>query len=155
MAFGLTTPITGSAQTGLTAPTYSILVDTPPDINAKQFMIVGIGGTQTGVGVSSVALPFTTAFFKPKVFKVLGKANPITGVINNVPMNVFKHVSRKGVIYLAGQPAKPMIITTMIEVPAGADAADPNSVRAVLSMHIGSLTQASAGIGDTLINGLL
>jgi hypothetical protein len=48
-----------------------------------------------------------------------------------------------------------MIVTTTIEVPAGADTADAPNVRAAMSAHIGSLSQQSAGIGDTTIQGVL
>lgn len=149
-----TTPVTGSAQTGLTSPTYTLTVDTAPDTNGKQHAITALGGTQTGVDVSSVSRPFTLTCVKPKVLKTLGSANPITGVVSNVPMNVYKVLTRKGVTPLAGQPSKTMLITTIIEVPAGSDTADAANIRAALSLHIGALTQQSAGIGDTGVSGV-
>lgn len=155
MTFALSTPVTGQAQTGLTSPTYTLVSDTPPDVNAKQYAVTALGGTQTGVLAHSVAAPFTTAMFRPKGPKVLSPVNPVTGVLRNVPMNSYSVVTRKGVLPLAGQANKTMIIRTIIEVPAGSDTADPLSVRAALSMHIGSLAQASAGIGDTTVNGVL
>jgi hypothetical protein len=48
-----------------------------------------------------------------------------------------------------------MLITTIAEVPAGSDTADAPNVRAGLSMHFGSLSQQSAGFGDTVISGVL
>jgi hypothetical protein len=48
-----------------------------------------------------------------------------------------------------------MVVTTIIEVPAGADVADNLSIRAALSMHFGSIAQATAGIGDTVVQGVL
>jgi hypothetical protein len=48
-----------------------------------------------------------------------------------------------------------MTISTVIEVPAGSDTADAVNVRAALSMHFGSVAQATAGIGDTVIQGVL
>lgn len=155
MSVALTTPVTGSAQTGLTAPTYTIAADMAPDVNGKQYAVTALGGTQTGVLAHSVASPFTTTFWRAKVLRVLGSPNPITGIVANVPVNVYKLITRKGVIPLAGQPTRVMTITTEIGVPAGADLADSEDVRAALSMHIGSLTQASAGIGDTAINGVV
>jgi hypothetical protein len=47
-----------------------------------------------------------------------------------------------------------MIITTVIEVVAGSDTADASNVRAALSLHIGALSQQSAGIGDTSVTGI-
>jgi len=155
MTFALTTPITGAAQTGLTSPTYTHIADTAPDVNGKQVAVSALGGTQTGVTVHSVASAFTIAFWKPKLFKFLGKPNPVTGVIASVPMNVYKCITRKGVTPLAGQPFATMLVTTIIEVPAGADTADTPNVRAALSAHIGALTQQSAGIGDTSVSGVM
>lgn len=155
MSFAPTTPITGGPQTGLTAPTYTIAADTPPDANAKQYAVTALGGTQTGVLAHSVAAPFTLTMFRPKVFKALQPVNPVTGVLRSVPMNTYKVITRKGVLPLAGQAFKNMVITTIIEVPAGADVADPNSLRAAQSAHFGLVSQVSAGIGDTTVNGML
>lgn len=155
MAFTLSTPVTGAAQTGLTSPTYTIVADTPPDPTAKQYAVTALGGTQTGVTSQSVSSPFTTSMFRPKVYQYLGKANPTTGLIARVPRNTYKVITRKGVTPLDGQPIQNMVVTTMIEVPAGADLADPANVRAALSMHFGSLAQATSGIGDTTVLGVL
>lgn len=155
MAFSLTTPVTGAAQTGLTAPTYTVALDTSPDANARQYAVTALGGTQAGVTAQSVSSPFTTSMFRPKVYQGLGKPNPVTGLITSVPRNVYKVISRKGVTPLAGQPVATMLVTTTIEVPAGSDLADSSNVRAALSMHLGALAQASAGIGDVAILGVL
>lgn len=155
MTFSLTSPVTGAAQTGFSAPTYTHVADTAPDVNAKQFAVSALGGTQTGATVHSVSAPFTTAMWRPKAFQALGKPNPTTGLIAQVPMNTYKVITRKGVLPLAGQPYKNLIITTVIEVPAGSDVADAANVKAALSMHLGSLAQQSAGIGDTTLSGTL
>jgi hypothetical protein len=93
--------------------------------------------------------------FRPKTYQALGKPNPVTGLIARVPRNVYKVITRKGVTPLAGQPVTNLLITTVIEVPAGADLADSANIRAALSMHFGSIAQASAGIGDTTVLGVL
>nr|UJQ85931.1 MAG: hypothetical protein 2 [Leviviridae sp.] len=147
--------VIGSAQTGLTTPGYTLTVDTPPDVNAKQSAVTALTGTQAGVDAHSVSRPFTLTVFKPKVLAVLGKPNPTTGLIASVPMNTYKVILRKGVLPIAGQPSKAMIIRTDIEVPAGADVADPANIRAALSAMIGFLDQVSSGIGDTSINGVI
>jgi len=154
MAIAPTTPVTGAAQTGFTTPTYTITSDTSPDVNMKQWAVTALGGTQTGVTTHSGSSPFTVNFVKPKVYKSLGKPNPVTGLIKNVPKNPFKVISRKGVTPLAGQPIQIMPITTSIEVPAGADLADPANIRAALSLHIGMLQQVAAGLGDTTISNI-
>jgi hypothetical protein len=155
MAISPSTPITGAAQTGLTSPTYTITADSPPANNAKQWAVTALGGTQTGVIPHSVAAPFTLAFWKPQVLKVLQPVNPVTGVLRGVPTNTYKAITRKGVLPLAGQAYKTSVISTVLDIPAGADIADPTSLRAAISAHIGLLSQISAGIGDTSVNGLM
>jgi hypothetical protein len=76
-------------------------------------------------------------------------------VIANVPTNTYKLITRKGVLPLVGQPYKVMVITTTIDVPAGADTADAANIRGALSAHAGGLVQQSAGFGDLTINGVL
>ena len=155
MAYSPSSPVTGAAQTGLTSPTYTLSIDVAPDSNGVQRAVTALGGTQTGVTTHSVSSPFTVTFTRPKVFKPLGKMNPVTGVISQVPRNAWKLITRKGVIPLAGQSATPLQITTIIEVPAGADTADSANVRAALSLHIGLLNQQASGIGDSTVTGIM
>lgn len=155
MAISLTSPITGTAQTGLTSPTYTLTNDIAPDNNGKQYAVTALGGTQTGVTTHSVASPFTVTASRPRSFRSLGKPNPTTGLVKDVPMNVYKVLTRKGVTPLSGQPYAVCIIRTEISVPAGADTFDAANIRAALSAHIGSLSQQSAGIGDTSVSGII
>lgn len=155
MTITVTSPITGAAQTGFTAPTYTLITDTAPSINGKQWAVSALGGTQAGVSVHSVASPFTISCFRPAVFKSLGKANPTTGLIANVPNNTYKLIARKGVLPLAGQPYRTMLATLTLEVPAGSDLASPPEIRACLSALFGAATQVSAGVGDTLVSGVI
>lgn len=155
MTWNLTSPITGLAQTGLTSPTYTHVADVAPDISGKQVAVTALGGTQTGVTVHSMASPFTITMFRPKVFRFLGKPNPTTGVIKDVPRNTFKVITRKGVLPLAGQPFSNMQITTTMDLPAGSDTADAANIRAALSAHFGALSQQSAGAGDAVVSGII
>lgn len=155
MSISLSSPVTGAAQTGLTSPTYTVVSDVAPDVNGKQYAVTALGGTQTNVSAHSVASPFTITFWRPKVLRVLGNPNPVTGVISNVAVNSYKLITRKGVSPLAGQPVRTMVVTTTIDVPAGADTADSEDIRAGLSAHFGSIAQLSSGIGDTAINGVI
>lgn len=155
MTWSISSPITGAAQTGFTTPTYTHIPDVAPDINGKQVAISALGGTQVGVTAHSVASPFTITFARPKSYKVLGKTNPVTGLLPSVPKNQYTVITRKGVLPLAGQPYVPLLIRTTIEVPAGADTADPANVRAAMSAHIGALSQQSAGVGDTTVSGVM
>lgn len=147
--------LTGGAQTGFTTPGYTMTVDNPPDINAKQSAVTALTGTQAGVTPHTVSSPFFVSVWKPKNYGVLGKANPTTGLIASVPNNEYKVITQKGVTPAANQPIKKLLIRTLIDVPAGSDTYDAANVRAALSAHIGMLQQASAGIGDTAVNGIL
>lgn len=155
MSFAPSTPITGAAQTGLTSPTYTIALDNAPDANGKQYYVSALGGTQTGVLAHSVAAPFTLSMFRPKVLKTLAPVNPVTGVLRSVPVNTYKAITRKGVLPLAGQSYKTAVIKTELDIPAGSDLADPLSLRAAISAHIGLLTQISSAIGDTVVTGTI
>lgn len=155
MAFAPSSPVTGSAQTGLTSPTYTIAVDSNPDANGKQYYVSALGGTQAGVIPHAVAAPFTMSMFKPKVLKVLSPVNPVTGVLRSVPMNDYKVITRKGVLPLAGQAYKTAMIKTDLGIPAGSDLADPLSLRAMISAHIGLLQQISNGLGDSVVTGTI
>lgn len=151
----ITSPVTGAAQTGLTSPTYTHVSDLAPTALGKQIAVSALGGTQTGVVVHSQSCPFTTTIFRPAQYKQLGKANPVTGVVPTPPRNVFKYVTRKGVLPLAGQAYQTMVITTIIEMVAGSDVADAPNVRAAHSMHFGVIAQQSAAIGDSSISGVI
>jgi len=142
--------ITGGAQTGLTTPGYTVGADQPPDNAAKQWLVNALSGTQTGVTAHSATSPFTIAFWRPKVVKILG-ALGINGRYTSYPINTSKVVVRKGVMVAANQPPQIMIIRVEMDVPAGAETYDSNSVRAALSAAIGALSQVSSGLGDSLI----
>jgi len=156
MSFTLTSPITGSAQTGFTSPTYTIAVDTAPNSAGKQYAVTAIGGTQSGVdSSSSPSRPFTITLSRPQVLKALGVVDPVTGVLRSVPRNSYTIRVRKGVTPLAGQSAVPLQAVLTVDVPAGSDVADAANVRAAMSLMLGALTQISASIGDTLTSGVI
>jgi hypothetical protein len=48
-----------------------------------------------------------------------------------------------------------MLLKAEISVPAGADVADPESVRAGLSLFAGALWAQSSGLGDVFVTGVL
>lgn len=156
MSISLSSPVTGLPQTGLTSPTYTVVIDTtPPGTNGKQWAVTALGGTQTGVDASLASKPFTIAFFKPKSIQQLGTPNPSTGLISSVPMNTYKWIIRKGVLPAANQPSKIMTIRIEMEVPSGAEVYDKNSVMAALSVAFGTVSQQSAGTGDTIVSNVM
>lgn len=156
MAFNLSSPVTGAPQTGFTSPTYTIVSDVGPDAaNTKQFAVTALGGTQAGVTPHSVASPFTTNFYRPKLMKTLAASTSQLSVLRNVPKNISGRITRKGVTVLAGQPIMVAFAKTSYEIPVGADTADAANVRALVALHEGAGWVQSAGIGDSLINGVL
>lgn len=152
MPISLSTPVTGSTQPGLTSPTYTVAADQDPDVNAKQWLVTALGGTQTGVRTSTAADPFTVSFWRDKIIKVLGQLNG-NGQYSSVPVNKYKVISRKGVIVAAGQPARQMLVRTEIEVPAGGESYDYVNVQAALSLHIGALSQVSSSLSGSINTG--
>lgn len=147
--------ITGAAQTGFTTPTYTTSVDGATESNMKQVAITALGGTQTGVDTHSVSRPFVINASRPKQFAVLGKPNPTTGLIADVPMNTYRVKGIKGLTPLAGQPSRNGSLTCELKLPAGSDTADAANIRALISATIGALVSISAGLGDTAVNGVL
>lgn len=155
MAFSPASPVTGATVTGLTSPTYTLTTDVAPNINGKQYAITALGGTQTGVDTNSVSKPFSVSFFRPQVLRVLPQANPVTGVIKNVPMNTYKLITRKGAQPAASQNNMVARVTTIIEVPAGTDTYEPEELKAMLSLHFGVGWAQASGIADTVTSGVL
>jgi hypothetical protein len=155
MAISPSSPVTGGAQTGLTSPTYTIVEDQYGNGRSKQYAVTALGGTQNGVDIHSISNPFTLTFERPANYRLLGGVNPVTGVLGTVPRNTFKVRVRKGVVPLTDQNAVPELLECSFAVPAGADTADPESIRAGLSLLIGALWAESADIGDALVNGIM
>lgn len=154
MSIALTSPVAGSAQTGFSAPTYTIAVDVAPDINGKQYAVTALGGTQAGVTTHTVSSPFTITYTRPKVLKSLPGIG-LNGQYGSIPNNTNKVLIRKGVTPAVGQPAKVMQVAITMDVPAGSETYDSANVKAAISAAIGALSQLSAGIGDTLISGVM
>lgn len=155
MSFAPASPITGAAVTGLTSPTYTIVTDVAPSINGKQFAVTALGGTQTGVDINSVSKPFTVTFFRPPVLRTLPQANPVTGVIKNVPVNTYKLITRKGAVPAVNQVSLVARITTIFEIPAGTDTYEPEELNALVSEHAGVLWAQADGIATTIRTGVI
>jgi hypothetical protein len=155
MTIALSSPVTGGLQTGFTAPTYTVVVDTPPNAYSKQWAVTALGGTQALVDVHGASKPFTITFSRPQVIRSAPVVNPVTGVMPNTPRNVYSVIVRKGANPGVGQNPQIGVLRADLSVPAGADLVEPEDIRAALSLLIGSLNQQSAGLGDTLINALL
>lgn len=155
MTVSISSPVTGGAQTGFTAPTYTLTADIAPSPNGKQYAVTGLGGTQANVDTHSVSKPFTVTVYRPQQLKTLPPANPVTGIIKGIPVNTYKVIVRKGASPAANQSAAVASINCAINVPAGVDTYEPEDMRAMLSLLIGTLNQISAGLGDTCVSGVM
>jgi hypothetical protein len=152
--FNPASPVTGAPITGFTSPTYTLATDTPPDVNGKAYAVTALGGTQTGVVISSASIPFTLLFQRPKVLRSLGPVNA-NGILGSIPRNTYSLSVLKGVVPLSGQPAQRTVLKLEIPVPAGADTADKANLLAALSLLAGVLWEQSNEIGDSIIAGSL
>lgn len=155
MLDGMTNPVTGAPVTGLTTPTYTHSEDAAPDAHSDQVAVTALGGTQGSASSHSVSSPFTITVARPANLRQVGSLNPVTGSLGNVPFNVYKVRTRKGMIPLADQPAKVGIIETSMKIPAGADTASPDDIRAALSAHLGAVYDLSNELGVMLETGIL
>lgn len=150
------TPVVGAPMTGLTSPTYTVTSDQAPSQNAKQYAVTTLGGTQTGVTVSSVDKPFTGTVFRPAVFQKLPNVNPVTGALpSRVGRNVHVFLTRKGATPLTGQPSQLITIETRVSIPAGVESADFPALAAAMSFHQGLLWNQGQAWCDAQASGLL
>lgn len=147
--------INGTAQNGgFTSPTFTTAASSTTFPNGKGYVVTAKGGTQPGtVDVHSATRPFSMLATKPAVVRGLPAVNQTSGVLPNVPINKYALSTRKGLTVLAGQASVNGSIQTHINVPAGADIADIANVRAMISAHVGALSQMSAELGETAATG--
>lgn len=151
-----TSPIVGAPMTGLTSPTYTLTEDTPPNTHSIQYAVTTIGGTQTGVNGHAVSEPFTLTVERPNQLRSAGVANPTTGVISNVPNNVYKIRLRKGVDIDANDTNHRVAMAEIkISVPAGSDVTDKKQLKAMLSALFGYCWADGLAVGDMLGDGIL
>ncbi|DAD50437.1 coat protein [ssRNA phage Gerhypos.2_18] len=147
--------ITGSAQTGLTTPGYTVVADVPPPgTKGKQYAVSALTGTQVGVEASLVGNPFTLTYIGPTNPKGPPAVSQTTGQPTSTPRNTHKWIVRKGMEVVSGYFATANF-TLQMDIPAGAELKDPESIRAALSALIGALSQISSGMGDTLVSGVM
>lgn len=154
MGMSITSPVTGGDQVGFTSPTYTILADTPSAMNIKRWVVTALGGTQVGATENRASNQFAIECEKPATIKQLG-APAANGQIANVPVNKYKIVTLKGVLPASGQLPRGLTIRTEISIPAGSESYDVANVKAALSLHIGAVYQLSAGLGNTVVTGVM
>lgn len=154
MAFS--TSVSGQIVTGLTTPSYTLSPDIPPALNAKQWLVSALGGTQTGVTAHSVSFPFTVTIFRPLVPKQAPFPNRATGIIVNNPVNTYKRIVRKGGFYNTSvTQLGTMVSVDTITIPANMDAVDKPDIAAFFSMKGGFDYGNAQAFYDMTVSGLL
>jgi len=147
--FNLSSPVTGGAQTGFTAPTYTLTADNNPANNGKQWLVTALGGTQAGVVAHTAAQPFTISVYKPLSYKIAAFVS--TTIFKRPPRNKYDVIVRVGVNVNSNFPKDLSIHRYTVDVPAGSEALDAPQLRAAVSLMVGALNQQSAGFGDSII----
>jgi len=156
MAINVTSPLTGATVPGLTSPTYTLVDDiSPAGAAARQKVVTALGGTQAGVLTHTISSPFIVLAQRPSTYKLLGRPHPVTGLINDVPVNTTRVVVKKGVTPAANQPSKICTVDVSVHCPAGAETYDYQNVSAAISAAIGAAWQQSAGLATTVNIGTL
>lgn len=154
MTISLSSPVTGSAQAGFSSPSFTVAEDRAPEQNGKQWVVTA----QSGAGAAErnlVSNPFSFTAVRPKQFKQLGQVNPVTGALANVPKNQWFFMTRKGMVPLVGQPPSLGMIRSIMDIPAGVETVSTDDIRAMISFHVGCLTQLSNALGGSAIDGTL
>jgi hypothetical protein len=144
---------TGGAITGFTTPTFTLVDDTAPVVNAKQKTVSAIS-TMGAATANTVSKPFSATFYKPAQVKTLPAANPITGLRGAVPNNQYKLIIRKGGYASADVPVTAICRLT-IDVPAGMDSYNPDELKAMVSFLVGILNEESNDLAETLLTGVV
>jgi hypothetical protein len=155
MTVSISGTITGTAQTGFTTPGYTVTQDNAVDGNVKRWVVTALTGTQTGVRAHSVSDEFSFTVVKPKVMKVIQAFSSLLPNNFRPAYNRYWLIFRKGGIPASGLVSIPQTLRVPIDVAAGVDNYDIAQIRAMVSFAGGVLTSISAGLGDTLANGIL
>lgn len=145
---------TGGTVTGLTTPTFTLVDDSAPVVNARQKTVTALGGTQGSATANTASRPFTATFYKPAAVKPLPAANPISGLRGQVPNNQYKLIIRKGGYAAADTPATAIFRLTM-DIPAGMDSYNSDEIKSMVSFLVGLLNEESNDLAETLLTGVL
>lgn len=154
MPFSPDSSITGSLQTGLTSPTYTLVTDLTTEANSRQWAVSALGGMQTNVRANTRPDPFTI-LLRRGPYRVLPAANPSSGAYPNVPLNRIEMLIRKGLKIDAAGTIRTGNLRIIWELPAGSESNDAINIRAMNSFTIGILVEESDDVSDLLLSGLI
>lgn len=148
MTIAMSSPVTGGAQSGFTAPSITIAPANNPGANGKMWYVTAVSG-MPGVTTHSASDPFTITVWQPAIYKI---ADFVTStVFRKPPKNTHKIIVKKGVTFNSTMPKDVFVISGEFAVPQGCENLDAPNVRAAISMFVGSCSQLSSGFGDTVV----
>lgn len=150
-------PITGSAITGLTSPTYTIIEDNPPDTNSKAWVVTALGGTQAGVSVHKNEMPFKVIAKRAARIKTPGARSATTGMYLQGGKNEYSFKFIKGSNVLAafgGAQYDNILGEVKLSIPA-AIGNDSAQLDALFSFMGGFINATLQGLRDTTGNSVL
>lgn len=145
------------------SPSFTPVEDLAPVLHAEQMAVTSVGtNAQSSLDAFAAAVnthqadsPFTITWFRPVSYKSRPPVNPNTGVLRgNIPTNTHKIIVRKGVNVHDSVTPQIMTIRVSLEIPAGAESADEENVRAAYSALAGFLSSKSIDNQDSLLTGL-
>jgi len=115
-----------------------------------------LGGTQTGSETHSVSSPFSLIVQRPSDIKPLGRANPTTGIVSQIPMNQYRVKLVKGATVVAS-PAQEaqMTIDTAFRIPAGIDLSDTEELKSAVSAYFGFMFANASTLVDMFLSGAI
>jgi len=136
MSWTPTNPVSGGTVTGFTTPTYTMTEDRSSSPHQRRFVITSVGGTQAGVEAHSNLSPFYLTVDRPPAVKSQGAKNALTGVISQVPVNVWRVRLYKGAT-VATDVERTIVFDLQMRVPAGAEVNDAEELKAAFSFFCG------------------
>lgn len=154
MAYSPDSSIAGSAITGFTSPTMTLVGDGASSSLARRHVVSAYGGTVGSARANSVAYPFNVEFRKPATVNRVPAANPLTGVRPSIPLNSWVLRTQKGGDAASGSPVLAQA-RTYLDIPAGMETQSPDDLKALLSFHVGLLVEELNDILDSLQTGTL
>lgn len=150
----LPSSVTGTAISGLTSPSFTLVVDNTPDPYKRKSYVSAIGGSNPSVTKHSISSPFYMEGVRGAKMLPQPPFNAVTGMFKeNVPKNKVRLYFRKGLTVLSGAPLDFGDIDITVRVPAGAEQNDQVNVAAMYSLAAAALAQMAQGMFDTSVTG--
>lgn len=146
MPMTLGSSVTGASAPSLTTPGFT-LASMPSIVDGSAaYAVTALTGTQTGVSPHTLSQPYTVTFYTNLNVRVAGNGD--------IPLNKTRVMARKGVKVDALGTLRQASVEVIVKAPAGSETFDGNSLESLISMTIGSLSQASPTICNSVTKGL-